>query len=90
MFKNRVLRGIFGPKRDEIIGDLRKLHNEGLHNFYSSPQVKEDEMDRACSTHGENKNAFIVWARKPQARKSLMRRRRKYENKYHKLFKEIG
>jgi hypothetical protein len=34
VFKNRVLRRIFGPKRDELTGSLRKLHNEELHNFY--------------------------------------------------------
>jgi hypothetical protein len=32
VFENRVLRGIFGPKRDEVIGGWRKLHNEELHN----------------------------------------------------------
>jgi hypothetical protein len=37
VFENRVLRRIFGPKREEIIGGWRKLHNEELHNFYSSP-----------------------------------------------------
>jgi hypothetical protein len=54
--ENRVLRRIFGPKRDEVTGDSRKLHNEQLHNLYSSPniidQVKEDGMGRACSTNG--------------------------------------
>jgi hypothetical protein len=39
VFENRVLRRIFGPKRDEVTGDLRKLHNEELHNFYSSPNI---------------------------------------------------
>jgi hypothetical protein len=34
-----VLRRIFGPKRDEVTGDWRKLHNEELHNLYSSPNV---------------------------------------------------
>jgi hypothetical protein len=53
--ENRVLR-IFGLKRDEVTGEWRKLHNEELHNLYSSPsiisdQVKEDEMGRACSTN---------------------------------------
>jgi hypothetical protein len=38
VFKNTVLR-IFGPKRDEVIGGWRKLHNEELHNLYSSPTV---------------------------------------------------
>jgi hypothetical protein len=37
VFENRVLRRIFGPKRDEVTGDWRKLHNEELHNVYSSP-----------------------------------------------------
>jgi hypothetical protein len=36
VFENRVLRRIFGPKRDEVTGGCRKLHNEELHNFYSS------------------------------------------------------
>jgi hypothetical protein len=36
-FENRVLRRIFGPKRDEVTGDWRKLHNEELHNLQSSP-----------------------------------------------------
>jgi hypothetical protein len=35
VFENRVLRRIFGPKRDEVTGDGRKLHNEELHNLYS-------------------------------------------------------
>jgi hypothetical protein len=39
MFENRVLRSIFGPKRDEVTGDWRKLHNEELHNLYSSPNI---------------------------------------------------
>jgi hypothetical protein len=39
VFENRVLRRIFGPKRDEVTGDWRKLHNRRLHNFYSSPNI---------------------------------------------------
>jgi hypothetical protein len=39
MFENRVLRRIFGPKRDEVTGNWRKLHNEELHNVYSSPNI---------------------------------------------------
>jgi hypothetical protein len=38
-FENRVLRRIFGPKRDEVTGEWRKLHNEELHNLYSSPDI---------------------------------------------------
>jgi hypothetical protein len=47
-----VLKRIFGPKRDEVTGGWRKLHDEELHNLYSSPSIirmiKEDKMGRAC------------------------------------------
>jgi hypothetical protein len=39
VFENRVLRRIFGPKRDEVTGGWRKLHTEELHNLYSSPSI---------------------------------------------------
>jgi hypothetical protein len=39
VFENRVLRRIFGPKRNEVTGGWRKLHNEELHNLYSSPSI---------------------------------------------------
>jgi hypothetical protein len=59
VFENRVLRRIFGPKRDEVIGDRRKLRNEKLHNLYSSPNIirmvklwKMSEMSGACSANG--------------------------------------
>jgi hypothetical protein len=39
LFENRVLRRIFGPKRDEVTGGWRKLHTEELHNLYFSPSI---------------------------------------------------
>jgi hypothetical protein len=39
VYENRVLRRIFGPKRDEVTGGWRKLHHEELHNWYSSPSI---------------------------------------------------
>jgi hypothetical protein len=85
VFEKRVLRTIFGPKRDEVTGDWRKLHNEGLHNLYSSPniityndQVKEDEMGRACSTNGENWNAYRILVGKPEGKRPLGRPRRRW------------
>jgi hypothetical protein len=39
VFENRVLRRICGPKRDEVMGGWRKLHNEELHNLYYSPSI---------------------------------------------------
>jgi hypothetical protein len=56
IFENRVLRRIFGPKRDEVTGEWRRLHNEELYAVYSSPNiirvVKNTEMGKACSTYG--------------------------------------
>jgi hypothetical protein len=39
VFGNRTLKKIFGPERDEVMGSYRKLHDEELHNLYSSPDV---------------------------------------------------
>jgi hypothetical protein len=46
VFENRVLRRIFGPKRDEVTGEWRKLHNEEYN------QVEENERGGSCSTNG--------------------------------------
>jgi hypothetical protein len=64
---------MFGPKRDEVTGSCRKMHNEELHNLYSSPNiirmVMEDEMGRTCSTNGEKRNAYrILVGKRPLGR----------------------
>jgi hypothetical protein len=46
VFENRVLRRIFGPKWDEVMGEWRKLHNEELHNLYSSPDIIKQVKSR--------------------------------------------
>jgi hypothetical protein len=51
VFENRVLRRIFGPKRDEATGGSRKLHNEELHNLYSSPSIIRMTKSRRMETH---------------------------------------
>jgi hypothetical protein len=66
VFENRVLRRIFGPKRDEVTGEWRKLHNEELHNLYSSPviirQIKSRRMRWAghVSRMGEKRKVYRV------------------------------
>jgi hypothetical protein len=61
VFENRFLIRIFGPKRDEVTGEWRKLHNEELHNLYSSPdiirQVKANKLGGACGTHGRGEKS---------------------------------
>jgi hypothetical protein len=56
VFENRVLRRIFGPKRDEVTGEWRKLHNEELHILYSSPNIRQIRSRRMrwvrYGTHG--------------------------------------
>jgi hypothetical protein len=57
VFENRVLRRIFGPKRDDVSGEWRKLHNEELHILYSSQislarSVKENKVGGTRDTHG--------------------------------------
>jgi hypothetical protein len=59
-------RRIFGPKRDEVTGEWRKLHNEELHNLYSSPEV-----DRACGTHGRREKCRRFWWEGPKERDHL-------------------
>jgi hypothetical protein len=46
VFENGVLRRIFGPKRDEVTGEWRKLHNEELHNLYSYPNIIKQILGR--------------------------------------------
>jgi hypothetical protein len=75
VFENRVLRRIFGPKRDEVTGEWRKLHNEELHNFYSSPdiirQVKSRRMRWAghVARMGKERKVYKVLVGKPKGKR---------------------
>jgi hypothetical protein len=72
-FKNRVLRRIFGPKRDEVIGGWRKLQNE-LHNLYCWPSIiriiKSRKMRWAglVARMGEKRNAYRILVGKPEGK----------------------
>ena len=60
MFENRVLRRVFGPTRDEVTGESRKLHNEELKDIYSLPNIERVVKSRRMRwlVHGEgNKSA---------------------------------
>jgi hypothetical protein len=72
VFENRVLRRIFGSKRDEVAGGLGKLHSEELHNLYSSPSIirviKSRKMTWAVHVvrMGEKRTAYRILVGKPE------------------------
>jgi hypothetical protein len=86
VFENRVLRRIFGPERDEVTGEWRKLHNEELHNLYSFPdivrQVKSRRMRWAghAARMGEDRKVYTVLVGKPEGKRPLGRPRCRWEN----------
>jgi hypothetical protein len=83
VFESRVLR-IFGPKRDEVTGDWRKLHNEALHNLYSSPNIIRMIKSRRMRWAGyvarirEKRNAYRILVGKLEGKRPLGRRRRRW------------
>jgi hypothetical protein len=83
VFENRVLRRIFGPKRDEVTGEWRKLHNEELHDLYSSPSIsriiKSKKMRWAghVARMGET-NSYRLLLGKPVGKRPLGRPRHRW------------
>jgi hypothetical protein len=96
VFENRVLRIIFGPKRDEVTGEWRKLLNEELHILYSSPdiirQVKSMRMRWAghVARMGEERKVYKVLVGKPEGKRPLGRPRRRWEDGIRMDLREIG
>jgi hypothetical protein len=84
VFENRVLRRIFGPNRDEVTEDWKKLHNEEFHNLYSSPNIirmiKSKRMRRAghVARMGKKRNAYRILVGKPEGKRPLGRPRRRW------------
>jgi hypothetical protein len=82
VFENRVLRRIFGPKRDEVTGEWRRLHNGELHNLYSSPviirQIKPRTMRWAghVARMGEGRNMYRVLVPKPRRKETTCKIKR--------------
>jgi hypothetical protein len=95
VFENRVLRRIFGPKRNEVTGEWRKLHSEELHNLYSSPdiikQVKSRRMrwERHVARMGEERKVYKVLVGKPEGKRPLGRPRRRWEDGVRMGLREI-
>jgi hypothetical protein len=95
VFEKRVLRRIFGPRRDEVTGEWRELHNEELHHFYSSPdiirQVKSRRMRWAghVARMGEERKAYKVLVGRPEGKRPFGRPRRRLEDGIRMDLREI-
>jgi hypothetical protein len=86
VFQNKVLRRIFGPKRDEVTGEWRKLRNKKLNDLYSSPNIvwviklRRMRWVRYVAHMGERKGIYRVFVRKPEGKRSLERPRHRWED----------
>jgi hypothetical protein len=84
VFEKRVLRKIFAPKRDEVTGEWRKLHNEELRDVYSSPSIIRISKSRRMrwaghvARSGEKRNAYRLLVGKPEGNGPLGRPRRRW------------
>jgi hypothetical protein len=96
VFENRVLRRIFGPTRDEVTGEWRRLHYRELHNLYSSPDIIREIKSRRMrwaghvARMGEGRNLYRVLVGKPDGRRPLGRPRRRWEDGIRMDLEEIG
>jgi hypothetical protein len=96
VFENRVLRRIFGPKRDVVPGEWRKLHNEELNNLYSSPNIVRVIKSRIMRLAGhvvrmvEGRGVYRVLVGKPEGRRPLGRPGRRWEDNISMDLREVG
>jgi hypothetical protein len=86
LFENRMLRRIFVPKRDEVMGEWRKMHSGEVHNLYSSldiiRQIKSRRMRWAghVACMGEGRNVYSILMGKPEGKRPLERPSRRWED----------
>jgi hypothetical protein len=96
VFENRVPRRIFGPKRDEMTGEWRKLHNEELRDLYSLPSIIRIIKSRrmSCAGHvarmGEKRNAYRLLVGKPEGKRPLGRPRCRWVENIRMDLGEVG
>jgi len=95
VFENKVLRGIFGPRRGEVTGEWRKLHNEELNDLYSSPSIVRVIKSRRMrwvghvARMGEVMGVYRVLVGKPEERRPLGRPRRRWVGNIRMYLQEV-
>ena len=96
VFENSVLRRIFRPRRDEVAGEWRRLHDEELNDLYSSPNIvwviKSRRMRWAghVAHMGEERGVYRVLMGKPEGRRPLARPRRRWVDNIRMDLQEVG
>jgi hypothetical protein len=96
LFENRVLRRIFGPERDEATGEWRRLHNEELHDLFSSPKAIRAINSRRMRWAGhvahvwDRRGAYRGLMGRPVGRRSFGRSRRRWEDNIKMDLQEVG
>ena len=96
VFENRALRGIFGPKRDELTGEWRKLHNEELNDRYCSPNFvrvfksRRMRWEGHVARMGERGGVYRVLVGKPEGSRPLGRPRRRWDDNIKMDLQEVG
>ena len=96
MFENMVLRGIFGPRRDEVMGEWRRMHNEELNDLYCSPNIvrliKSRRMRWAgdVAGMGEERGVYRVLVGKPGGRRPLGKPRHRWVDNIRMVLQELG
>ena len=96
MFENRVLRRVFGPKRDEVTGEWRKLHNEELSDLYSLPNIVRVVKSRRKKRAGhvarvvDGREVHRVLVGKSEGKRTLGRPRRRWEDNIRMDLQEVG
>jgi hypothetical protein len=96
VFEDRVLRRIFGPKKDEVMGEWRKMHNEELHNLYSSPDIIRQVKSRRVrwaghlARMGEERKVYKVLVGKPEGKRPLERSRRRWKMESEWILGRLG
>ena len=96
VFENRVLRRVFGPKREEVTGEWRKLDNEELRDLYSLPNIVRVVKSRRMrwvghvARMGEGRGVHRVLVGKPEGKRPLGRPRRRWEDNIKMDLREVG